>query len=280
MQLFHPLVGVFDSGIGGLNVLDACAARCPGACYLYFGDNAHAPYGSRTQGEIVSLTRRAMRLFSRLGADAAVLACNTATAAAAERMRAEFAFPVVGVEPAVLPAAARCARVLVLATPHTASSRRLASLVARARGCRVEVRACPGLASAVEGAGGDFASLDLSAHLPRVSCDGVVLGCTHYCFLRDRISAFYRAPVFDGCDGTARRLAALLGPGCACGQGDVTTRPAPIGTDDHFPENPNKFSDFCLKRGKNGKKTVIFFLGEGKMTNLIQYEQMFLLQRP
>ena len=67
MQLFHPLVGVFDSGIGGLNVLDACAARCPGACYLYFGDNAHAPYGSRTQGEIVSLTRRAMRLFCRHG---------------------------------------------------------------------------------------------------------------------------------------------------------------------------------------------------------------------
>ena len=92
-------VGVFDSGIGGLTVLKACVGKLPDCLFYYYGDNARAPYGSRPRGEIVRFVAEALRRFERIGVDAAVLACNTATAVCAEQMRAAFPFPVVGVEP-------------------------------------------------------------------------------------------------------------------------------------------------------------------------------------
>lgn len=209
------LVGVFDSGIGGLTVLSECVRRLPDCDYLYFGDNAHAPYGSRSPEEITSLVRTALRVFDAYGADAAVLACNTATAVCARAMREEFSFPVVGTEPAVKPAAFRCAQALVLATPRTVRSERLRRLVGRFPQCSFTLFAPVGLAGAIERAEGQAGAIDLKEHLPRGKYDGVVLGCTHYIYLRKEISAFYRAPVFDGNRGTAERLAAVLGVAAA-----------------------------------------------------------------
>ncbi len=243
-------VGVFDSGVGGLTVLRACTDLVPAALYYYYGDNARAPYGSRPRKEVLRFVREALDLFAALGADAAVLACNTATAVCAETVRAEYPFPIVGTEPAIAPAAKTCKNVLVLATPVTASSSRLQRLIARHPACRFTVHALPRLAAAIEEmtAGGE--TPDLAEHLPREACDGVVLGCTHYSFLRREISTFYHgAPVFESGEGVARRLENLLQP----------SGRKKIGTGDHSkpPINPND----CLR--KNSNSPQILFLGGG-----------------
>lgn len=250
-------VGIFDSGVGGLNVLGACMRRLPDCRYYYYGDNRHAPYGSRSEGEILCFVRAALKKFRRLGVDAAVLACNTATAVCAERMRAEFSFPVIGMEPAVAPAARLCNNVLVLATPLTADSARLHALLARFPDCRFTVCPLPNLAGAIERYFALGERLTISDHLPPGHFDGVVLGCTHYPFFGREIGEFYRAPVFDGADGTANRLFSVLIGGeesDKCGTGDH-----------HYPkQNPNKcFTKIYTKRQKKG----VIFLGNAQKIN-------------
>ena len=98
-------VGIFDSGVGGLTVLAECVRKLPDCLFYYMGDNLHAPYGSLPPDLIAHYVFAALRRFARLGTDAVILACNTATAVCAERARAAFPFPVIGMEPAVRPAA-------------------------------------------------------------------------------------------------------------------------------------------------------------------------------
>ena len=97
-------IAFFDSGVGGLSLLVACAERYPRERYLYFGDNANAPYGNRGAAEIRRLTQRAFERLARYPVAAAVIACNTVTAECVDFLREKYAFPIVGVEPAVRPA--------------------------------------------------------------------------------------------------------------------------------------------------------------------------------
>ena len=253
-------VGVFDSGIGGLTVLAALKKELPACRFLYLGDNAHMPYGSRSAEEVYAYVQSALSCFVRMGASAAVLACNTATALCIRRARAAFPIPVVGVEPALLPAARRCKRVLVLATPQTAASERLRVLRAACPACAVTVRALPRFAAAIEGALVRGEKLTLSDHLPRGDYDGVVLGCTHYVFFRREIADFYGCEVFDGGYGTALRLKNVLF-GKAEGES--------FGIYDHFAprvptQNPNIcFSSNCKQMGDGG----VIFLGKGRKIN-------------
>lgn len=257
LQKAGERVGVFDSGVGGLTVLAACMRRLPSQKFFYYGDNTHAPYGSRPPEEVERYVREAMNVFLRLRVSAAVLACNTATAVCAEKLRKEFPFPILGMEPAVAPAARVCRNVLVLATPLTASSRRLHDLIARFPDCRFRVAALPDLAGAIERYFAVREPLTLSDHLPEIACDGVVLGCTHYAFLRREIGMFYHAPVFDGAQGTANHLAELL---------EVSKNCSNSGTDDHpQPQyNPNK----CfIKKYKKTTKNEVIFLGTSRKVN-------------
>ncbi|MGN0822578.1 MAG: glutamate racemase, partial [Candidatus Gallimonas sp.] len=205
-----PTVGLFDSGIGGLTVLVSCVRAFPDARFLYYGDNGRAPYGNRSEREISEFVRQGVGKLLRAGAQTVILACNTATAVCAETLRAELSVPVIGTEPAVAPAARVCRNALVLATPRTIASSRLLALTERYPSCRFLCRACPDLAGEIERCGGRADLLDLSRLLPAVACDGVVLGCTHYVWIREAISRFYAAPVFDGNEGVARRLRAVL----------------------------------------------------------------------
>lgn len=250
-------VGIFDSGVGGLTVLGECLRKLPDCLFYYIGDNAHAPYGSRAKEEIERFVFAALRRFVRLRVDAAVLACNTATAVCAEEARAAFAFPVIGMEPAVRPAALQCGRVLVLATPVTAESERLRRLVARYPETAFTVHALPDLAGAIERALTRGERLTISDHLPKGEYDGVVLGCTHYVFFRDEIARFYGCKVFDGGEGTANRLQSVL---------SRRLRISDFGTDDHLrPEqNPNIcFTKNCKRMAKKG----VFFLGNSHKIN-------------
>lgn len=203
-------LGVMDSGVGGFGVLLECLRLTSGVRYFYFADADHAPYGSMEEKEIEKCVSSGLKMFSDLGTDAAVLACNTATAACVDEMRRRFPFPVIGTEPAVRPAVrAGCKNILVLVTPRTRDTVRFRALLSRERG-NFTVFAPPALASAVEAyAAGK--PLSLADHLPEGNFDGVVLGCTHYTLVGEWISRFYSAPVFDGNRGTARRLFASVG---------------------------------------------------------------------
>ncbi len=204
-------IGLFDSGVGGLTVLHACRRALPQATFFYYGDNARAPYGTRTEEEVTAFVAEGLEVLARHGIDAAVLACNTATAVCAEAMRKKFGFPIVGMEPAVKPAAEKFRDILVLATPRTAASVRLGELIGRFPRCNISVCALPGLAGAIEKFLTQGEGFSLAEHLPPAKPEAVVLGCTHYAFFRHEIGAYYGAPVYDGGEGTARWLKSVIG---------------------------------------------------------------------
>ncbi|HEU0053634.1 MAG TPA: glutamate racemase [Longimicrobium sp.] len=189
-------VGVFDSGIGGLSVAREIRGALPHEDLLYLCDTAYLPYGDRTTEEVRARTLAAGRWLEANGAKVMVVACNTASGAALETLREHLAIPVIGLEPAVKPAvaASRNGRVGVMATVGTLRSERYARLVERyANGSRVLAQPCPGLADLVEDGHLDDDALwarmpEYTAPLKAAGVDTVVLGCTHYVFVRDAIA--------------------------------------------------------------------------------------------
>ncbi|HIX47052.1 MAG TPA: aspartate/glutamate racemase family protein [Candidatus Borkfalkia faecigallinarum] len=262
-------VAFFDSGVGGLTLLSAFCHVYPGVPALYFGDNANAPYGGRPAGEIRRLVFAAFEELARFPVRAAVVACNTATAVCIEELRRRFPFPVVGVEPALRPAAesARGGRLLLLCTRATFASGRMRRLLA---GCPspVVVRCPARLAAAVDANALSLASLSVGPFLPPGRFAAAVLGCTHYVWLRRAFSAALGCPVYDGTAGALRRLAAAAGlpdpdglpaaarrgEDAAAGAGTADhagkNAAAGAGTADH-PEKSRFFRPFC-PRGADG----------------------------
>lgn len=184
-------VGFFDSGVGGLSVLRHALDGFCGLPLLYVADSAYAPYGRRPQQEIQERARRITAFLVGQGARCIVVACNTATAQAIEVLRAEFDVPIVGMEPALKPAAGltRGGGVAVLATPGTLASGRFARLVSdHAGSARVHSLECAGWVEAVESGAEDSADthrLVADALRPALEAgvDTYVLGCTHFPFL-------------------------------------------------------------------------------------------------
>ncbi len=213
-------IGVFDSGLGGLSVLKEIRAELPFEDLLYVADSGHIPYGSKTRAYI----RRRSGILSQFllgeGAKAIVIACNTATSAAASYLRSKFAVPIVAMEPAVKPAtgATRSGAVGVLATVGTLANARFAALLERfGRGVRIVVQGCPGLVERVEAgdlSGGDTRDLVKRYTAPFLSAgvDVIVLGCTHYVFLRPLISEVVGPEVklIDTGEAVARQVRRVL----------------------------------------------------------------------
>ncbi|MDR3353046.1 MAG: glutamate racemase [Zoogloeaceae bacterium] len=213
-------IGIFDSGLGGLTVLAALRARLPMEDCLYFADTRFLPYGNRSEAFILSRSRAITAALAERGAKLIVIACNTATAAAAEAVRASTHLPVVALEPAVKPAVAltRSGVVGVLATTRTLASERFQKLVrAHAHGVRILPQPCPGLAEAIEAEGpespGVNALLDLYVPpLAEARADVVVLGCTHYPWVKAGIAARLPADtrLVDTGEAVARQVARRL----------------------------------------------------------------------
>ncbi len=184
-------VGVFDSGVGGLSVLRHIRAALPGADLLYVADSGHAPYGDKPAEFIAARAHAIAEFLVAQEVRALVVACNTATAAAIHTLRARFDLPIVGMEPAVKPAAeaTRTGVIGVLATSGTLESGKFAELARRfGSQARVIVQPCPGLVERIEQ--GDLdgpatrALLEgYVAPLLAQGADTLVLGCTHYPFL-------------------------------------------------------------------------------------------------
>jgi glutamate racemase len=185
-------IGVFDSGIGGISVLRAIREQMPAEAVIYFGDQAHVPYGSRSMEQIQSFSEAITRFLLTQGAKIIVVACNTASAAALKDLREKFPdIPFVGMEPAVKPAAehTQTGRVGVLATPATFQGALYSSVVERfANGVELLQDTCPGLVQQIEQGnldGEETRRILEEALLPMLekSIDTVVLGCTHYPFV-------------------------------------------------------------------------------------------------
>lgn len=206
-------IGVLDSGMGGLGVLHALRRALPHERFLYFGDNANAPYGPRPPEEIRALTLRTARVLMERGVKALVVACNTANSAAGELLRKRLPIPVVGVEPDLEDARA-CAggrRVVVFATQATLALPLYQGMRERLCPDAVSIPA-PELVLMVErgvcsGAEPEAFFREKLRPWPREEIGAFVMGCTHFIFLRDALSAVAPGiPIFDGVEPVVASL--------------------------------------------------------------------------
>lgn len=237
----HPartaVVGVFDSGVGGLSVLKALRARLPNWQLLYAADSGYAPYGERTPAFVVERSQRIVQHLLGEGADTIVVACNTATALAIDTLRGRWpdvAF--VGVEPGLKPAlaATRNGRIGVMATQGTLDSERFRRLVHQhATSVELHLQPCPGLAGALERGDADGADVRhlverFTGPLRAAGVDTVVLGCTHYPFAGRAIAEALGPAVtlIDTAEAIARRVESLAALAVETSAGD-TASPMP-----------------------------------------------------
>jgi glutamate racemase len=215
-------IAVFDSGVGGISVLRELTRIMPQEDFIYFGDSKHAPYGTKRLEEVRTLTIACADSLFEEGAKGLVVACNTATSAAVRILRERYPdIPIVGIEPALRPAALfmEHPRVLVMATPMTIREEKFHRLMARYEDqADVIPLACPGLMDFIER--GDLDGDDLHRYLEDLlysysdnRVDAAVLGCTHYPFARKQIQRVLgeRVRIFDGGEGTAREMRRRLG---------------------------------------------------------------------
>jgi len=237
-------VGIFDSGLGGLTVLDAVAKRLPDVPLVYLGDSAHAPYGVRTPDDIYDLTTKATQRLFDAGCDLVILACNTASAAALRRMQEGWVPEgkrVLGVFVPLIealterqwgdnspPREVDVKHVALFATPATVSSRAFQrELAFRAIGVDVEAQACGGVVDAIEEGDMILAEALVSSHVEALKRkmpqpDAAVLGCTHYPLMAAQFQAALgpNVKVFSQAELVAESLAdylerrpAMVGPG-------------------------------------------------------------------
>ncbi len=223
-------VGVFDSGIGGISVLRAIHGSLPRLDLLYVADTAHAPYGCLRGAAIRQRARRITEFLFQQGAEAVVLACNSATASAVQTLRRMYSQPLVGMEPAIKPALrrTRTGGIGVLATEVTLESERFHRLLQPWKAqAELLLQPCPDLVREVELGNWDGARtrrlLEAYVHpLLAAGADTLVLGCTHYHFLKPALSriAGPETVILDPSYPVARQLARVLSlEGASCPEG-------------------------------------------------------------
>ena len=262
-------IAFFDSGIGGLSVLAEALRRFSGAEFLYFADEDHVPYGTKSRAEIVRLSLDAVEFLVARGADAVVVACNTATSAAISELRGAFSVPVIGMEPAVKLAADSFGSrpTLLIATPLTIAGEKLARLVGRLE-CETWSLPLPRLVEFAQDLEFDSPAVrtylrEELAKFELARLGSLVLGCTHFNYFKDVLREILppHVRIIDGIDGTLNRLASELGGGLrlACGE-DLPSRTAKFNADGSvkFGANPSaqvgKFK--AQGRGAGGGQSI------------------------
>jgi len=231
----NSYIAVFDSGVGGISVLRHLVGQMPSERFLYFGDSANAPYGTKSKEQVRALTFAAAEMLIKQGIKALVVACNTATSAAINDLR--LAYPdliIIGIEPALKLAADRFpgGRLGVMATPMTLREEKFSLLMDRfSDTCEIFKIPAPGLVELIEAGKAD--SPEAEALLRRLfnpypKLDALVLGCTHYPFAASAISRVLgeNVALLDGGEGTARETKRRLEQAglLRTGTGSVTIR--------------------------------------------------------
>lgn len=216
MAAKNSAIGVFDSGVGGVSTLAALKRELPQERFLFYGDTANAPYGTKSREQVMSCILRVTEHLLAQDVKAIVIACNTATAVAAASLRATLELPIIGIEPALKPAheMRHGGHILVLATPMTLRLEKFRALYALYGEGAIPLP-CPGLMELVESEDHAAARAYLQALFApydMADVDAVVLGCTHYVFLRPILAGILpeTVSVLDGNAGTARQLRRVL----------------------------------------------------------------------
>lgn len=210
-------IGFIDSGVGGISVLKEAVKLLPKEDYIYFGDSKNAPYGTKSVKEVQRLTFDACELLINHNVKALVIACNTATSAAINELREKYKFmPVIGIEPALKPAVElnRKGKVIIMATPMTLVEKKFNKLMQNYEStAEIVSLPCPGLVELIENGIiegdelNDYISYKFSS-LAENNIAAVVLGCTHYPFIKKQLLKFLGegTPILDGSIGTAKYL--------------------------------------------------------------------------
>ena len=207
-------IGVFDSGIGGLTVLEKLVEVLPGEDFLYYGDSKNCPYGTKSQDELIKIVSRIVDYFINNDCKLIVIACNTATTRCMKQLRELYPNIIfVGTVPAVKMACDNnCHNTLVLATEGTIASERMHELVLdnKRDDQNIYLVPCSGLASAIESKDNDLIDRVLLSCLDEYldkDIDSIVLGCTHYPWAKDNISKLFpNARLFDGALGVSNEV--------------------------------------------------------------------------
>lgn len=218
--MFSAPIGMFDSGVGGLSVMKEVRALLPLEDIIYYADTAHCPYGQKTAREVQERCFYISDFLLDKGAKMLIIACNTASIAALDAMRQKYTVPIVGMEPAVKPATrlSKSGKVGVMATGVTIAGERFSSLIDRF-GAGVEVfnQPCPGLVEHVEAGCVEGPEVEALLHkylkpMLEFGVDVIVLGCTHYPFLRKAVEriAGPDVTVIDTGAAVARQAAKVL----------------------------------------------------------------------
>lgn len=213
-------IGIFDSGIGGMTLLHQAVLSLPNENFIFYADTDNVPYGTKSSKEVVRLVDNVISFMAARDCKAVVIACNTATAAAAKIMREKYEIPIIGIEPAVKPAVAKSCgrRVLVAATPLTVKEKKLKDLVERVDDEHlVDLLALPKLVEFAER--GEFVSGAVYGYIKDAlspynleKYGELVLGCTHFNYFKDTFKKILPQDVdmIDGSEGTIRQLERVL----------------------------------------------------------------------
>ncbi|MBE8401144.1 glutamate racemase [Leptospira borgpetersenii] len=206
-------IGLMDSGMGGLSVLKGILKYDAELEVVYYGDLKNSPYGEKEASEILELVRDVCKRLQEENVSAILLACNTATSAAAQTLRKEFSIPIFGMEPAIKPAILQNPgkKIALLATPVTQREKKLQRLKAELGAEELILPvSCPGLAGLVDKGEFDEAEKYLRPILKKLreeNVENLVLGCTHYIFLKHIIlKNFPNVRIYDGNSGTIKHL--------------------------------------------------------------------------
>jgi len=220
MNMKKMAIGIFDSGMGGISVLAQAIKLMPTEKYIYYGDSLNAPYGEKSPKEVKRLSKNICDYLVGQGVKAIVVACNTATSAAIKELRATYDIPIIGMEPALKPAVEKFPKgtIVVMATNMTLKEKKFSNLMDRyGKNAKIIKLPCPILVELVER--GKFLGEEVEEAIRNCfdgidieTIDSVVLGCTHYIYLKDSIRKILgsKVEIIDGNEGTVKHLYDIL----------------------------------------------------------------------
>lgn len=214
------LIGIFDSGMGGLSVLAEAKIKFPNIDFIYYGDSSYAPYGTKTKEAVISRSITICDLLVKEGVSGIIVACNTATSAAIKDLRANYDVPIIGMEPALKPALCdyKGGDIIVMATPMTLQEEKFNDLLLSYKKNETIYKIpTPNLVDLVEDGivKGEIVDNALSFYFKEFNLkkvESVVLGCTHFLFLKRSIQKYFgnQVHLIDGHEGTLMQLSRKL----------------------------------------------------------------------